>query len=459
MNQNKVPMQAWVTTFAGTAINACLGILYAWSVWKKSLVNTELAGQSMDGINAGWTYLNNAQAATPFSLCVIFFALTMIPGGKIRDAFGPRFGATLGGLLLAAGCIVAGMMKSYTGLVLGFGVLGGAAMGIGYASPTPAALAWFGPQRRGVIAGLVVMGYGGAALYIAPLARYLIDRFGISGSFTALGIFFAAVVIIAGQLLKTPPEGYAPPETAEDDALARLNPRAAKATKKDWTWHQMVKTRQFWMLLIMFILATQSGLLIIGNAAKMLASSAAAIPFLAANGWILASYGGIMNAAGRPCTGVYSDGWSRMKAYALNSGLAAIALALMPMIMATQNIFLLFLAVGIGYWQYGGLLSLMPSFIADFYGAKNLGMNFGVVFFGWGLGAFMPRLAGTIKDRTGSMDGAFYLSAALLVLSVIIALMLRRPDDSHIDEEKVDEKQEFPESNGAPAMMCQSNQA
>jgi OFA family oxalate/formate antiporter-like MFS transporter len=454
MNQNKVPTQAWVTTFAGTAINACLGILYAWSVWKKSLVNTELAGQAMDGVNAGWTYLNNAEAATPFSLCVVFFALTMIPGGKIRDAFGPKFGATLGGLLLAAGCIVAGLMKSYTGLVIGFGVLGGAAMGIGYASPTPAALAWFGPHRRGVVAGLVVMGYGGAALYIAPLARYLIDQFGISGSFIGLGVIFAVVVIVAGQLLKTPPEGYVPPAAPEDPNKIKVAPKQAKATSKNWEWHEMIKTPQYWMLLVMFILATQSGLLIIANASKMLASSAAAIPFLAANGWILASYGGIMNAAGRPVTGVYSDGWSRMKAYALNSFLAALALAFLPMIIASQNILLLFLAVGIGYWQYGGLLSLMPSFIADFYGPKNLGMNFGVVFFGWGLGAFMPRLAGTIKDRTGSMDIAFYLSAGLLVLSVVIALLLKRPDDGHIksDGERVEDEEKKSSKDAVPSV-------
>ncbi|MCP3952303.1 MAG: OFA family MFS transporter, partial [Desulfobacterales bacterium] len=414
----------------------CLGILYDWSVWKKTLVNTELAGQAMEGINAGWTYLNNAQAATPFSICIIFFTLTMIPGGKIRDAFGPKFGATLGGLLLAAGCILAGVMKSYTGLIIGFGCMGGAAMGIGYASPTPAALAWFGPHRRGVIAGLVVMGYGGAALYIAPLARYLINSYGLTGSFVALGVIFAIVVIVAGQLLITPSEGYTPPEAPVKAEVAGSAPVAATATKKNWTWQQMIKTPQYWMLLVMFILATQSGLLIIGNAAGLLAKTASAIPFFAANAWILASYGGIMNAAGRPCTGVYSDGWSRMKAYALNSGIAALALACMPMILGSKNIFLLFLAVGIGYWQYGGLLSLMPSFIADFFGAKNLGMNFGVVFFGWGLGAFMPRLAGQIQDKTGSLDMPFYLSAGLLVLSVVIALMLKRPDDSHIPAEQ-----------------------
>ncbi len=141
-----------------------------------------------------------------------------------------------------------------------------------------------------------------------------------------------------------------------------------------------------------------------------------------------------MNAAGRPCTGIYSDKWSRMKAYALNSGLAALALVLMPFIKANGIIFLLFVAMGIGFWQYGGLLSLMPSFIADFFGPKYLAMNFGVVFFGWGLGAFMPKLAGIIEDKTGSLDTAFYISAGLLVLSVVISLMLKRPDDSHIPD-------------------------
>lgn len=159
----KVPGQAWVVVFAGTAVNLCLGILYAWSVWAKALVDVDKAGQPMIGLNEGWTYLTNAQASTPFSLAVMIFALFMIPGGRIHDRFGPKVGAMVGGLCLAAGCIIAGLMKSYAGLIIGFGILGGIGMGIGYAAPTPAALKWFGPHKRGLIAGLVVGGYGGAA--------------------------------------------------------------------------------------------------------------------------------------------------------------------------------------------------------------------------------------------------------------------------------------------------------
>lgn len=426
MRITKVPAQAWVTVFAGTAINLCLGILYAWSVWKKSLVNPELAGQTMTGINAGWTYLTNSQAATPFSLCIVMFMVFMVPGGKIQDKLGPKACATIGGLCLAAGCIIAGVMKSYTGLVLGFGIMGGIGMGIGYAAPTPAALKWFGPHRRGLIAGLVVSGYGGAALYISPLARYLIDELGITGSFIALGGIFAVVVIVAGQLLRTPPVGYEPPAPPVEAKSACV------ATTVDWEPRQIVKTKAFYALVVMFVLATQSGLLIIGNAAGLLSDVGKAIPFLVANAWILAAYGGITNAVGRIGTGLYSDRIGRTRAYAINCGVAALCMFALPAIIASQNVLLLFVVTGIGYWQYGGLLCLMPSFVADFFGGKNLGMNYGLVFVGWGLGAFMPKLGGMIQDATGSLDLAFYISGSLLLASVGIAMLTKRPDDSHL---------------------------
>jgi OFA family oxalate/formate antiporter-like MFS transporter len=420
--ENKVPGKAWVVTFAGMTINLCLGILYAWSVWAKALIDVKSAGSPMTGINAGWTFLTNAEAATPFSLCVIIFALFMIPGGRIQDKFGPKVGATLGGLCLAAGCILSGLMKSYTGLIIGFGILGGIGMGIGYAAPTPAALKWFGPHKRGLVAGLVVGGYGGAALYIAPLAKYLIDTYGISGSFIGLGIFFAVVVIIAGQLLSWPPTGYVPPGGGVAAAA-----QAKKQSTHNWTAGEMTRTWQFYALVVLFIGSVQSGLLIIANAAGILASTAKGIPFLVANAWILASFGGAVNALGRVGTGVYSDKIGRANAYTVNCVVSAICLFAMPSIIASKSVLLLFLAVGIAYWQYGGGLALLPAMTADFYGAKNLGMNYGLVFLGWGLGFFMARLGGTIKDVTGSLDYAFYMSGAVLIIAVVLVRITARP--------------------------------
>jgi MFS transporter, OFA family, oxalate/formate antiporter len=429
----KVPGKAWVVTFAGTAVNLCLGILYAWSVWGATLVVPKLAdgkfdeskvGTVMTGINAGWTYLSNAQVATPFSLCVIMFALLMIPGGRIQDKYGPKVGATVGGLFLAVGCILAGLMKSYMGLIIGFGIMGGIGMGIGYAAPTPAALKWFGPHKRGLIAGLVVGGYGGAALYIAPLAKWLIADYGVSGSFIILGVLFAVVVIVAGQLLAWPPAGYVPPPPPAVKTAAGVAPKPT-LTAVDWVAADMMKTWQFFALVIMFIGTTQSGLLIIAFAAPL------ATPLLGASAWLLVSFGGLVNAFGRVGTGMYSDKIGRTNAYTLNCIASALCLFLMPTIIAQKSVFLLFLAVGIAYWQYGGGLALMPSFTADFFGAKNLGFNYGLVFIGWGLGFFMARLGGTIRDLTGSLDWAFYISGLVLVAVVALCRVTKRPSAVH----------------------------
>ncbi len=430
---NRVPPRAWVVTFAGTVVNLCLGILYAWSVWKDNLIakpdSGYRPGDAMTGLNEGWTYLTDAQGTWAYAICGFTFALFMIPGGKIQDRFGPKIGCTLAGLFLAAGCILAGVIKSYIGLVLGFGLLGGIGMGLGYAAATPAAVKWFGPHQRGLVVGLVVGGYGGAAIYISPLAKYLIGAYGLSGSFIGLGILFAIVIVFAAQLMSWPEAGYVPPGSP-----APTGPAAAgrsKLTGVDWSAGSMLRTWQFYALVFMFIGSAQSGLLVIGNATPILNTTAKTVAFFAANAWLLASYGGLVNATGRIGTGMYSDKIGRSNAYLLNGAVSAVCLLLTPWIIRTGNVTLLFLAVGIAYWQYGGGLSLMPAFTADFFGAKNLGFNYGLVFIGWGIAFFIPQIAGYIKDQTGSLDYAFYLSGAILIAAVLLSLVVRRPLAEH----------------------------
>lgn len=416
----RVPAQAWVVVFAGMAVNLCLGILYAWSVWKANLYSKDIApGTPMSGINSGWTYLSNADATWAYAICGFVFALFMIPGGRLQDKYGPKVGATLGGLCLASGCILAGLMKSYTGLIVGFGLLGGIGMGLGYAAATPAAIRWFGPHKRALIVGLVVGGYGGAAIYIAPLAKWLITEYGLSGSFIGLGILFAVVVIVAGQLLSWPPPGYVPPTP-----LNYVKPKAMTST--DWSARDMLKTWRFYALVFMFIGSAQSGLLVIANAAPMLNDTAKAVAFFAANAWILASFGGFVNASGRIGTGFYSDKIGRENAYLINGAISAICLFLTPAVMASGNVLLLFVVVGVAFWQYGGGLALMPAFTADHFGSKNLGLNYGLVFIGWGIAFFIPQIAGYIKDATGSLDNAFYMSGGILVVAVIVSRIFAR---------------------------------
>jgi OFA family oxalate/formate antiporter-like MFS transporter len=413
-----------LVTFAGTVVNLCLGILYAWSVWKGSLIATaeHPAGSPMAGANAGWVYLTDAQATWAYAICGFTFALFMIPGGIIQDKLGPRLGASVGGLLLGIGCILAGIMQSYLGLILGFGILGGIGMGLGYAAATPAALKWFGPQQRGLVVGLVVGGYGGAAIYIAPLSKFLIAHYGISGSFIGLGALFALVILVAAQFLTPPGADYRPPAAANPPTS--LQPVMSTV---DWSPSEMVRSWQFYALVLLFIGSAQSGLLVIANATPMLNATAAASGFLAANAWLLASYGGLVNAAGRVGTGLYSDKVGRTNAYLLNGAISAACLFATPTIMRSGSPALLFLVVGIAYWQYGGGLSLMPAMTADFFGVHNLGLKYGLVFMGWGIAFFVPQFAGYIKDATGSLDNAFYLSGTLLVATVLLSRFIRRP--------------------------------
>jgi len=417
------PARAWLVTGAGMLVNLCLGILYAWSVWKANLIATadHPAGSPMTGLNEGWVYLSDAQATWAYSICGFTFALFMIPGGRLQDRYGPRVGCTLAGVCLGAGCVLAGLMKSYLGLVLGFGILGGIGMGLGYAAATPAAVRWFGPHRRGLIVGLVVAGYGGAAIYIAPLAKTLIAEHGLTGSFVTLGALFATVIVIASQFLTMPPAGYVPP-AAPDSA----KPRPAIASI-DRSAKHMIGTWQFFALVALFVGSAQAGLLVIANAAPILNKTASGIAFFAANAWLLASYGGVVNASGRVGTGSYSDAIGRTNAFALNGLAAAACLFALPSVIASANVWLLFLAVGVVYWQYGGTLALMPAWTADFFGSKNLGLNYGLVFFGWGVAFFIPQAAGFIKDSTGSLDAAFYLSGGLLIATVILSRFVRKP--------------------------------
>ena len=418
-----VPGRGWAAVGAGVAVNLCLGILYAWSVWKANLLAPPGVepGTPMAGLNAGWAYLSDSQATWAYAICGFTFAAFMVPGGRLQDRYGPRAGATLAGLCLGAGCVVAGLFQSYLGLILGFGLLGGIGMGLGYAAATPAAVRWFGPHRRGLVVGLVVGGYGGAAVYIAPLAKYLIAETGLSGSFVALGVLFAAVIVVAARFLRAPPPGYVPPA-----APVSAKPRPI-ITAPDRTAPEMLRTWQYPALVALFVGSAQAGLLVIANAAPLLNKTAQDIPFFAANAWLLAAYGGVVNASGRVGTGSYSDAVGRTNAFALNGLLAAACLFALPAVMADKNVWLLFVLVGVVYWQYGGTLALMPAWTADFYGPKNLGLNYGLVFLGWGVAFFVPQLAGFIKDATNRWDDAFYLSGGLLLGAVALSRVVKRP--------------------------------
>ena len=407
---DKLPGRAWAVILSGTTINLCLGCLYAWSVWLKYLTDDVYMKAH------GWAgALTAEQASNPKSLCIIIFALLMIPGGKIQDKYGPSVAGSIGAVFMGLGMIIAGSMHTYAGILWGFGVGGGIAMGIAYAAPVPATRKWVGPHQVGLMIGITVSGYGGAAFYVAPLIKYLIIAKSLSYSFVLLGIAYLIIIGIAAQILAWPEEGYVPPQPPETAATA-----AAAASVVDWTSGEMVKTYQFYVLVALFCLNTQAGLLIIGHAAKIVK------PFLE-QGFILVAAGGFMNAMGRIGTGKYSDMIGRGKAFTINAAAAALMMFMLPWMIGAKSLFMTFTACMIAYWVYGGGLSLLPSYTADYFGPKNLGMNYGLVFLGWGFGAFMPKLAGRIRDVTGSYDMAFYVAGILLIVAIVLALVTKKP--------------------------------
>src|SRR5512133_220906 len=189
--------RGWIVVLAGTGLNLALGILYAWSVFSKQIV------EAVDKGGLGWT---KTTASLPYTVACGIFALMMIPAGRLQDRLGPRVIASAGGVLIGVGCIVASFASPESALpaILGFGVIGGSGLGLGYSAATPAAVKWFPPEKKGLITGIVVAGFGVAPVYIAPLSKHLLATYGIPWSFRFLGVAFLIVATAFAQLIKNP---------------------------------------------------------------------------------------------------------------------------------------------------------------------------------------------------------------------------------------------------------------
>ena len=392
--------RGWLVTFAGTGINLALGVLYTWSVIKSAIP-----------ADWGWTA---AQKSDPYAIACFVFAITMIPAGRLQDRIGPRWVATIGGVAVALGCIIAGLAgSSYIGFVIGFGLFGGIGIGFGYAAATPAAVKWFPASQTGMIAGLVVAGFGLASVYIAPTAQALLGAYGVSKTMIIFGFAFLLIVTTLAQFLRNPPAGYIP-----FDAKAEQRPKTTAASRPpvDMEWHQMIRTSNFWMLWTMYVFGAAAGLMVIGSAASMSSAALGPAAFVAVA--VLA----VGNAGGRILAGVVSDIIGRQLtlffAFLLQS-----AMVLIPLYHGDDSIALLFAVLMIGAC-YGANLALFPSATKDHFGLKSFGMNYGVMFTAWGVGGLiLPRIAGMVKDMTGNEDLAFHIASGLMICGALLALI------------------------------------
>ena len=394
--------KGWRVTFAGTGINLALGVLYTWSVIKEAIP-----------MEWGWTA---AQKSDPYAIACFVFAIAMIPAGRLQDKIGPRWVATIGGITVALGCVIAGLAgSSYLGFVIGFGVFGGIGIGFGYAAATPAAVKWFPASKTGMIAGFVVAGFGLASVYIAPSAQALLNAYGVSVTMIVFGIAFFAIVVGLSQLLQNPPEGYQPTDRKAAPSLAGVTQSAPPV---EMNWKQMIRTPNFWVLWTMYVFGSAAGLMVIGSAASMAKLSLGESAFVAV---VVLSVG---NAGGRILAGIVSDSigrqWTLFIAFLIQS-----VMVLVPLFFSYSVTALLISVLFIGAC-YGANLSLFPSATKDYFGLKSFGLNYGVMFTAWGVGGLiLPRIAGMIKDVTGKEDLAFFIASGLMVCGAVLTFVSR----------------------------------
>ena len=225
--------RGWTVTFSGTGINLALGILYTWSIFKGA-ISASMAKGGPGAFQWDPKALND-----PYAICCLVFAFAMILAGRIQDKFGPRVTACIGGVLVGIGFIWISQTTSYAIWIIGFGILAGTGIGFGYSAATPPALKWFPPERTGMIAGLVVSGFGLASVYIAPLGTYLVGIWGLQSAMLFFGIAFLIVVCGLSMFLVNPPPGFSPVK-ATQGGPAKAAPAAKRtsglpSSSRPWT--------------------------------------------------------------------------------------------------------------------------------------------------------------------------------------------------------------------------------
>jgi nitrate/nitrite transporter NarK len=401
-NKNK----GWVVTFSGVGINLALGVLYAWSVIKAAI---EIE------IDRGTWAWDKASLNDPYAVALLVFAFMMIPAGRMLDKLGPRFTASLGGILVGLGLVVASLSNSLWGWILGFGVLAGSGIGLAYASATPAAVKWFPSRRTGLIAGLVVSGFGLASAYIAPLATYMQRSLGIGPTILWLGVAFLIVVVILSQFLANPPTGYDPEESVKGAGSKAATPQ------REYTWKEMMGTRAFWVVWMIYFIGAGAGLMVIGAANKMAKAA------FAESAWIALTLLALGNAAGRIVAGVLSDKIGRRATLRIMLAFQSVMIFSLLLVPEDSALLILLVSTFLGF-NYGSNLALFPSITKDFYGLKNFGLNYGIVFTAWGVGGFvLARVSQMLVKQTDSLNYSCIMAGTLLVGAVILTLALRAP--------------------------------
>ena len=391
-------MNRWRVVVGGVSMNLVLGSLYAWSVFVLPLEK-----------EFGWT---RSQTSWVYTIAVVVFAATFVLAGRIQDLRGPRPCAIAGALLVSAGFFAASFTTSLWFLYLAFGLVVGAGNGFGYTTPMPVASKWF-PDRRGLVVGLMVGGYGAGSAIIGPIATSLIASTGWRPTFRILGVVFLLMGLTGAWLLENPPQGYRP---------QGWTPAPGVAARRDHSTREMLRTPQFYALWIAYALGTTAGQMTISQLVPF-ARSAGHTAAVAAFALTVGAFG---SASGRVLSGWMSDYAGRLNTLRVMLLVSACA---MPLLFQFRESVVLFYALLFTvYYCYGTQLSVYASTSADFFGTKNVGFNYGLLLCAWGVAAILgPFLGGRVFVATGEYRYAFFVAAAMSIGAIATLALARNP--------------------------------
>ena len=390
-------------------MNLALGTLYGWSVFVAPLEE-----------RFGW---KRADTSMVFTIAVIVFALSFVVAGRIQDKIGPLPCSLAGGILVSLGFYLCSYTTSLNYLYVCFGVIGGLGNGFGYATPIPVMAKWF-PDKRGLAVGLAVGGYGAGSAIFGPLAQLkLIPAYGLPATFQILAAIFLVMTIAGALLLRNPPAGYRP------EGWSPAAAKTAAAAARDFTPGEMLRTPTFYLMWVRYALGCSAGLMVISQLVPFARSVGIAAAALSTLTLVVGACG---NASGRILSAWMSDRLGRINVLRVMIG---ISMAAMPALYAAgSNVALLYAAVFVVYWCYGTQLSVNGVAASDFWGTKNAGVNYGILFTAWGVaGIIGPRIGGVLYDRYHNYQAAFYTAAALAGVALLCELGARRPAISAAD--------------------------
>lgn len=413
----------WLILAGGVLVQLTIGAVYAWSTFSKAIQ----AEPSAIG-------LSKVEATIPFEVAIGMLFLGTFLGGRIQDKRGPRQVALAGVAIYSVGIILASLTRDASDLwllTLGYGVLGGFGLGLAYIVPIAMLQKWF-PDKRGLITGIAVGGFGFGAVITSPVAQRMID--GIDGyathptkAFLWLGVAYLVFGLLGASVFKNPPEGYGVPASAkaESEAEDKKEEQAAKAAR-NFTQKEALSTPQWYMLTLILTISVTAGISLIsvaaGSATDIAGMSAAAAA-------TLVGVMGLFNGGGRILWAAVSDKIGRMPAFVGILGLQGLALLAIP---HASNVVLFYILCALIYTCYGGAFGTLPSTAGDFFGVKNSGGIYGLMLIGWSIGGVVgPLLVSWLIGEDQSYTMAFSVMGAIALVGLIIPFIARPPKPQH----------------------------